>query len=166
MLLEKLPEFCGDGADAGDAMGAHDTSVPSLILGQLRWWVHKPWCLVAADPCTVTGALMRNRAVGLRTLFAQQFAKQAARLRMSSAMFGAHLAICINDLQLCVLLQASTVGNLLCTLGHACAAVARVLFRLEAIVDTGGLIDKVLEVLPVCPQQVCERCRTFGQAPL
>jgi hypothetical protein len=42
LLLEKLPEFCGDSADGGGALdgaaGPHDgTSIPSLILGQLRW---------------------------------------------------------------------------------------------------------------------------------
>ncbi|KIZ01502.1 hypothetical protein MNEG_6459 [Monoraphidium neglectum] len=74
LLLEKLPEFCGDSADGGGALdgaaGPHDgTSIPSLILGQLRW--------------------------------------------------------------------------------------------LEAVVDAGGLTDKVLQVLPVCPPQVQQQLVGF-----
>jgi len=40
LLLEKLPEYCGDGggeAGGGGAGPADGTSMPSLILGQLRW---------------------------------------------------------------------------------------------------------------------------------
>ena len=41
LLLEKLPEYCGDADDDGHGhghgAGATDTSTPSLILGQLRW---------------------------------------------------------------------------------------------------------------------------------
>lgn len=76
MLLEKLPEYCGDAADGAGAIDhgrpAEGTSTPSLILGQLRWWDPRlrRWtlflaCMRPSETCTQTGRRVALCAAGI-----------------------------------------------------------------------------------------------------